>query len=69
MSDINNYYTALKYDLSSTSFWLDYSLLYISFPTSDGKMVYLRISLDVEPIEEEIVVIPNQDTQSEGCKR
>jgi hypothetical protein len=69
VSDINNYYTALKYDLSSTSFWLDYSLLYISFPTSDGKMVYLRISLDVEPIEEEIVVIPNQDTQSEGCKQ
>lgn len=47
VADINNYYIALKYDLSSTSFWLDDSLLYISFLASDGKMAYLKITLDI----------------------
>ena len=69
VSDINNYYTALEYDLPSTSFWLDVSLLYISFLASDGKMVYLKITLDVEPISEETVVMPNQATQRERSKR
>lgn len=68
VSDINNYYTALKYDLSSTSFWLDDSLLYISFLAPDDEMVYLRITLDVELISEETVVMPNQVTQREGSK-
>ena len=69
VSDINNYYTALKYDLPSTSFWLGDSMLYISSLASDGKMVYLRITLDVEPISEETVVMPNQATQRERSKR
>lgn len=69
VSDINNYYTALEYDLPSTSFWLDDSLLYVSFLASDGKMVYLRITLDVEPKLEETVIMPNQATKREGSKR
>lgn len=66
VSDINNYYTALKYDSASTSFWHDDSVLYISFLAADGKMVYLRITLDVEPISEEAIVMPNQVTQREA---